>query len=358
MVVHQPNLTLYPQAGDWSCCREDPEEGHFLDHRPDRRSNNLLGGFTLVELLVVITIIALLIALLLPAVQAAREAARRIQCTNNLKQLGLGLQNYHAAKECFPPGAIWRGWTSADVSTGRRVNFHVHLFPYVEQDNVYQAIDWNVPSTPTPYLWYAGNNEHVTSIPLPHLLCPSDGTGGPFYKYSSGGNGFKVARNNYFGVFNGMQGSDLLSKNRAKWAFFDGMRTTHIEDITDGASNTVAITEGLTGPAGDARGFAWSDQACGAFVHSELGPNTPLPDICFNNPAWCHGSPQNDAHRPWVAGDTTYTTETCAARSMHSGGVNAVLADGSCRFIHDTIDITTWRSLATIAGGEIIGGDY
>ena len=116
----------------------------------------------------------------------------------------------------------------------------------------------------------------------------------------------------------------------------------------------MAMTEGLTGPEGDARGFAWSDQPCGAQVYTELAPNSPLPDRCFPNPVWCHGAPQNDRHRPWTTGDG-YTTDTCAARSVHPGGVQVLLADGSVRFVSETIDLTTWRALATIAGGEPIG---
>ena len=301
----------------------------------------------------VISIIALLICLLLPAVQGAREAARRIQCSNNLKQLGLGLQNYHAAVECFPPGAIW---AASGKNNGSRVSFHVHLFPYVEQDSLYQAINWKVSGI----LWGYGNNAHVTSVPLPHLLCPSDGTGALLLdtsKIPSPPFAQKFARNNYFGVYNGRQLADVRSTDRTKWALFDANRVTHLEDIADGASNTLAITEGLTGPTNDVRGMAWGDQSAQAFVHTDLGPNSPLPDRCFPAPYWCNGAAHTDRYRPWIQGDGS-TTDTAAARSMHAGGVNAVLADGSCRFFADSIDITTWRSLATIAGGEAIRGDY
>ena len=95
-------------------------------------------GFTLIELLVVVTIVGILVALLLPAVQAAREAARRMQCANNLKQLGLALQNYHAAIGCFPPGTIWQG----GMYGVPRTNFHVHLFPYEDQGNLYNMLNF------------------------------------------------------------------------------------------------------------------------------------------------------------------------------------------------------------------------
>lgn len=295
-----------------------------------------------------ITIIGILIALLLPAVQSAREAARRMQCSNNLKQLGVALHNYHMALGSFPPGTIWNSMWG-----GHRVNFHVHLLPYVEAENVYRLIDWKVSGI----LWYH-QNQDATAAALPYLLCPSDGMGGAFQEeYSSHQ---LWARCNYFGVYNGMQIGDVLSEDRKIWAFFDANRATRIDDIVDGTSNTLAIPEGLTGGktdvGGDARGVAWNDQPCGCFVHTELGPNSPLQDRCYPNSVWCTSSPQNDAFRPWKEGNGS-TTDTCAARSMHPGGVGALLADGSVRFVGNSINLTTWRALATICGGEVVG-DY
>ena len=328
----------------------NPKSGH----PPARVIRNSKSAFTLVELLVVISVIGILIALLLPAVQSAREAARRMHCSNNLKQLGLALHNYHAALSTFPPGVIWNdldGNGTVSMYEGHRTNFHVHLFPYVEQKNVYDRLDWSVGSA----LWAFGHNIGVTDTVLPYLLCPSDGTGGTTLKTTGAGQPVaqEWARNNYFGVFNGMQIGDLRTSDRSKRAFFDAVRTTRVADIRDGTSNTMAMAEGLTGPEGDARGFAWSDQPCGAQVYTELAPNSPLPDRCFPNPVWCNGSPNNDRYRPWVEGDG-YTTDTCAARSMHPGGVQVLLADGAVRFVGETIDLKTWRALATIGGSEVL----
>lgn len=310
--------------------------------RPPKLIRNPKHGFTLVELLVVIAIIGILIALLLPAVQAAREAARRAQCSNNLKQLGLALHNYHAALRCFPTGVIWE-WS---MYGPHRQNFHVHLFPYHEQGAVYDMIDWS-----PAILWY-GANQQATKAVMPDLLCPSDGLGGMLH--SVPGFAQEWARLNYFGVFNGMQNGDLSAPGRTidsrKWAFFDANRTTRIADITDGTSNTMCIAESLTGPAGYGRGMLWQDQPLGALLFTELVPNSPLPDRANGDSGWCPNLPEKNL--PTVAG--TYDTSTCAARSRHPGGVQVLLADGSARFIAESIELTTWRALATISGGELL----
>ena len=194
-------------------------------------------------------------------------------------------------------------------------------------------------------------------LPLPYLLCPSDGLGGTFLNNTGQVGGQQWARNNYFGVFNGFQIGDLRTSDTSKLAFFDANRATSVRDITDGTSSTLAMAEGLTGPEGDSRGIVWSDQPAGAIVFTELTPNSKLPDRCFPNPIWCHGAPQTDPHRPWIEGDGN-VTDTCASRSMHPGGVEVLFADGSVRFIDDSIEVDTWRALATIAGGETIGDEY
>jgi prepilin-type N-terminal cleavage/methylation domain-containing protein len=309
------------------------------------------GGFTLVELLVVIAIIGILIALLLPAVQAAREAARRTQCSNNFKQLGLAMHNYHDSKKCFPTGVTWPGGIYGRPA---RQNFHYHLLPYHEHGTIYDLFSHD--NLPWLILW-ANANRQATAAEIPNLLCPSDGLGGKTITDT----GYSPPQTwpycNYSGVFNGFQLGDLSIPGRPApspsiYATFDANRTTCFRDMTDGTSNTMCMAESLTGPSGYYRGQAYSDQPCGAMVMTELGPNSPLPDRCYPYPTWCQHLP--DQNLPSVSGNGS-TTDTCASRSRHPGGVQVALGDGSARFISETIDLTIWRALATIRGGESLG---
>ncbi|WP_165246352.1 DUF1559 domain-containing protein [Paludisphaera soli] len=303
-------------------------------------ANGRRGGFTLIELLVVIAIIAVLIALLLPAVQSAREAARRIQCTNNIKQLGLALHNYHDVHGRFAPGSI----TVAITPTrDYRQPFVTSLLPYVEQGNLAASYNFNQS-------FQHGTNDTTRLARVNVFDCPSDQQ--VLFLNSDGTNA--DVKGNY-GINWGQDtyGDPIL---KAPFALNYG---ASLAEITDGTSNTFLMAEQiqLPQPAGqpvnviDRRGRIWSDQPSSHQISTRNGPNSQVPDL---GACW----PATDPRKaPCVRRTAQGPTHYMASRGKHPGGVNVLLGDGSVRFIKDSISIPTWRALSSIAGGEVISAD-
>ena len=317
-------------------------------------------GFTLVELLVVIAIIGILVALLLPAVQAAREAARRMQCSNNLKQIGLAVHNYaDANRTAFPAsgyGCCWGTWL-------------VTLLPYIEQASLrsqYQycgALDDNDRggAANNSNSRYGGAlNRPVTTQQIATYTCPSDTirasrsvySGITFHNYVANNGNTTVARTATLGYW-----SDGVTPNAYAMAPFvwitsktSSPQVVKFQDISDGLSNTLLFGETVQGAyasaasgrftAGqDLRGFAWWHS--GSHFETYLPPNSAAPDI-LESLIYC--KPQNPANPP-CDGPTTALPQTIAARSRHPGGVQVTLCDGSVRFIANSINLDTWRAL-------------
>ncbi len=310
------------------------------------------GAFTLVELLVVIAIIGILIALLLPAVQAAREAARRAQCTNNLKQAGLAIHNYHDTYKTMPVGAY-------NCCNG---TWMVALLPYVEQGALFGL--W------APMEVYSSTaNKRVTTKRLSAFTCPSDtevahstiayitshnyvaNFGNTGYVYDAGSTRAMKVVLDLNGVL--FRGAPFTMSRAPNYAPLD-KETTGFAEVDDGLSNTLLFSETKQGKfvvKADLRGFTWWGNACWFFTY--LPPNTSQPDV-MEHVNWCDPSWPNP---PCVAPHTTAMPITMAARSDHPGGVNAALCDGSVRFISNTINIDTYRGLATTRGREALA-DY
>lgn len=317
-------------------------------------------GFTLVELLVVIAIIGILIALLLPAVQAAREAARRSQCTNNMKQVGLAMHNYHDGLRSLPVGAYsccWGTWMVA-------------ILPYIEQQALhslwYPGGKCNVGIPPSGS--YSGSlNRQVTTKRIATCTCPSDmptahynGTYGMIthhnYVVNMGNTGIDpipayggLPVQNYNGVIFG--GAPFLPTGTINVACDSKCFT--FSDITDGLSNTLMLSETIQGQGPDVaprdlRGFAW--WASGCHFETYLTPNTSQPDVTESQ-GYCNMTHNPDA--PCV-GATSSMPMTIAARSRHPGGVNAVMLDGSVRFVSSTINWNVWNPLGTTQGNEAV----
>jgi prepilin-type N-terminal cleavage/methylation domain-containing protein/prepilin-type processing-associated H-X9-DG protein len=319
-------------------------------------------GFTLIELLVVIAIIAILIGLLLPAVQKVREAAARMQCSNNLKQLGLAFHNYHDTRGMFPRGLVWSGGNTA-LFTPPRTNWHYHTFPYIEQANIYNQLPqpaaanctWNQTSDPVSLL-----PNGPTSAVIKTFLCPSDG--GITVENQVFGN-FTIG--NYHVFFGGATLGQAAVASGSQRAAFGVNYGAKITEITDGTSNTMIMGEYLRSLGNlrasptlllDQRGLLWYDEPGYGHIYAALNPNTTSPDVTYNG--WCDNQPQ--ANLPCISGNTAAdqtNNNTAASRSRHTGGVNSLFGDGSVHFMSQSINNAIWQSLVTISGGEVIGGN-
>jgi len=339
-------------------------------------------AFTLVELLVVIAIIGILIALLLPAVQAAREAARRSQCSNNLKQLALGLHNYHDSYKCFPYSTMEKG---SCMDNATNANYHippangvknhrgwVGVLPYIEQSALYDAFDYSQASGAYDRggRGLAGSpatsgNDVVVSQVLNAFLCPSD-IGNPVitstsenYQIQPGVSPYQGAKTNY-----DFQGHRVTS-NCQIWKtislssryMFGTMSDCRIRDVHDGTSNTVMVAEtkldvknGVTGPWGytnwTAAGvdMAWRPGTTGNCV-PELGVNGDWGINFWPCCAWSGCA--NLDKKPLAHWGT--------AGSFHPGGCQIAKADGSVRFLSETTAYAVRVAIARIADGAVVG---
>ena len=323
-----------------------------------RASSFCQRGFTLVELLVVIAIIGILIALLLPAVQAAREAARRSQCINNMKQIALALHNYMSANLQLPFGAINNPRNYVGLTYGSdRQTWVVGTFPFFEQQGVYQLYNQNLPGD-SNCNWLNNANAIGPGAPcsqvVPGMLCPTD-DGGTTVKVPNLRGVF--AMGNYLGFFgdrahdNGVEPQVGIFKSppnkRHAFGINFGGRSS---DFSDGMSASLLLGEylrGLDGEHDDWRGLFYQDGANSSQVYTQYTPNSSNPDVIW--PGYCLSHPERNM--PCTEG----YNETGTSRSRHIGGVNAAMGDGSCRFISDSINLTTWQALGSIQNGDIVG---
>ena len=321
-------------------------------------------GFTLIELLVVIAIIAILIGLLLPAVQKVREAASRMKCTNNLKQMGLALHNYHDANTLFPPGGTSMNFGSDSMGSGYSV--HMFLLNYIEQNNLCNTMNMMMPADDM-----ANSVSLGTTVPL--YLCPSDSMtnlppdmAGTNYRAN-----FGVSIVNSYGLGD-------TNKVNAKMpppdgGFFVDSRY-RMADISDGTSNTAAFSEHIKGDFSNAISTPDADTyQPGTFPSTPDEARAQCNAIDVTNLAVQGDS---NAGAPWLQDGHTRTryyhafppaSRSCmfppervstTANSGHVGGVNVALFDGSVHFISNSIALATWRALGTRNGGETLGSDW
>ena len=331
---------------------------------------NRQRGFTLIELLVVIAIIAILIGLLLPAVQKVREAAARMSCSNNLHQLGLALHNYEGGNGKWPP--LYPGTAPGSTAFDYKYTWSVlaQLNPYLEQTNIYNTMDLTQPMYDAANLITTQNRFAVVQK-VSIFLCPAD-RGVPV---SSAYGVTDIGPTNYVachgsGVSGGGYGSPIAADG-----VFPAVNGVKITEITDGTSNTAALSESILGDGAEISPTQPGDEKV---AYKYLGYTGTLPSDtnCAGSPSswngynrrgfmWASGEARcvsynhyyapNSKNFDCVANDPTKTYISVgyrAARSRHTGGVNVLLADGSVRFVQDSISLDTWRSLSTRAGGE------
>ncbi len=300
-------------------------------------------GFTLIELLVVIAIIAVLVAIVLPAVQQAREAARRSQCSNNLKQYGVAMANYHEALGCFPFAA------TNNAANAKRRTWIVSLWPYMDQSGLFNQWNFNLNFHDAP-------NVDLTTKDLAIYKCPSDSGS---VKNTGGSN---RVRGNYgvcWGSFAIPHTGRTDGGGRALFGWDNGTgargpeaRSSRYRDISDGASNTLMMSEmrrAVQSDDVDTRGDLWNDDSVGFLFMTIATPNSTLPDYPRGCPTDLNST--TNVGLPCIAGAPWQV----ASRSMHTGGVQSLLCDGSIHFISNNIDLQTWQRLGTIAQNDVVG---
>ncbi|HTU18314.1 MAG TPA: DUF1559 domain-containing protein [Gemmataceae bacterium] len=312
------------------------------------RSQHNRAGFTLIELLVVIAIIAVLIGLLLPAVQKVRGAAARAQCQNNLKQMGLALHSYHDSYQSFPAGVNY-------TYPYQYWSWMAQMMPFYEQNNLYQqAVSWAQSSGPSgsSYTWWPWgdywDNPQTPANPalgtlIKSLICPADARENMLLPGSQAGLDGNVAFTGYLGVA-GLAGNESYYGGQCQGILY-WMSTTRFADITDGASNTLMVGE--RPPSADLH-FGWWFAGSG---YDGSGDG----DVVLGVRAYTYAAALgcSSSYVGLQPGNINNTCDQAHFWSLHSGGANFLMGDGSVHFLGYAANLVL-PQLATRSGGEVV----
>jgi prepilin-type N-terminal cleavage/methylation domain-containing protein/prepilin-type processing-associated H-X9-DG protein len=358
------------------------------------------SGFTLIELLVVIAIIAVLIALLLPAVQAAREAARRMQCTNNLKQLGLASANFESSFSKYIPGyGPWPFFNAAGPTKlgGGRANVIAQILPYMEQSAMYNAFNLQIDMN----IYGGGPNDTAQQQIVNSFVCPTEpnniklsNLGYTNYAASVGGSAAVELGANPWQEPNGSFGGPFsVNQDLGQAQFLDAAQTqpnfsyrqalpVTIASLTDGTSNTGLFAEtrhssaSIAASVGGFLGGVMPTDIVNVYIVTTAMSNQVAPNCTYLGPGYStriyyrnqeyyrdlpmtgyynHTLPPNSTK--YDCGDTSFARAHMAPRSLHPGGANIALADGSVRFMKNSVSPVTFLALGTRAGSEVISSD-
>jgi prepilin-type N-terminal cleavage/methylation domain-containing protein/prepilin-type processing-associated H-X9-DG protein len=343
-----------------------------------RRLPSRNRGFTLIELLVVIAIIAILIGLLLPAVQKVREAAARASCSNNLKQIGLALHNYHSTYKRLPPAKINSGSYTVPANPPAGYNYYpdrpykvynhtgfTMLLPYIEQGALYQQYDFTKPASNSCWDVVAGDsspyplsqrflanypngvngtpNAVVVATPISTYTCPSDtnpptidnNSNPPYGPYASTG-----ARSNYlFSCGDADDYSGPYKPSNGGAGMFGINGACRFEEVRDGTSNTLMVGESRQMGVSSSYGPRWGS-----------GTHTSVTGLVYIGDAW---TAINYPYSPNSSGITAQLQYAWVFGSWHAGGANFVFGDGAVRFLTNDTPLSLLYALSTIAGGEV-----
>ncbi len=311
-------------------------------------------GFTLIELLVVIAIIAILIGLLVPAVQKVREAAARIQCSNNLRQLGLGTHNCNDTYNKLPPicGAFPADMSACGNGQGGPLGpILYHLLPFIEQENLYKAANNGTPQ----YGTWGTNNVH--GQPVKTYMCPSDPS-----MTSNGLHPVGWAMSSYAANAQVFSGVNAVGQYNQAWTTWSFGAARIPATFADGTSNTMIFTEkyGQCGSYGNLWDHPWGDPSNGLWRPAVFDSQMNASDVGCPNCVNQAGTSENGVSM-FQLKPSPFNSGNCdpsRASTGHTGGIMVCLGDASTRAVSPSVSATTWWYAATPAGGEVLGSDW